>query len=507
MSEKLYYLQLKNIKKEFSGVQVLFDVNLNIIQGEVHCICGENGAGKSTLMKILSGNYSYGQYEGKITLDGKELCFTDIKHAENAGIEIINQELEVALNMTVSENIFLGHEMLKGLMVDTGKMNYEAEKVLNKFNIDISADCLVGDLGVGKRQLIAIAKALTKNAKIIIFDEPTAALSESEADKLFEIIDGLKKQGVTCIYISHKLSEILKIADTITVIRDGRTIISSPKNELNENLIIKHMVGRDITEMYPYEKRKPGNVLFSVKNLTVKDKDKGKKILNDISFEVRKGEILGVAGLMGAGRTELAMALFGSLDGDISGEIYINNERVVIKHPLDAIKNGLGLIVEDRKYGGLVLCMDIKKNSTLASLNKILKKGFLSSFKEIKLTREYAEIMSLKAPSLETEVRRLSGGNQQKVVIAKTLMTSPKVLIMDEPTRGIDVGTKHDIYMIMNEIVKQGNSIIMISSELPEVLGMSDRVIVMKDGKISGELTRFEADQEAIMHLATTKGA
>lgn len=505
MSEELTYLQLINIQKSFSGVPVLTDVNLSVKKGEVHCLCGENGAGKSTLMKILCGFYPQGQYKGQIMLNGEEKSFTDIRSAEDAGITIITQELEVATNMTVSDNVFLGHEIMKNGLVDKHKEQQETEKVLQKFSIDISPNHIVGDLGVGQRQLIAIAKALTLNAALIILDEPTAALSESETEKLFEVIDELKKQNVTCLYISHKLSEVMEIADTITILRDGETVISEPKSEMDEKKIIQHMVGRDITELYPYdnERDRNGEVLFSVRNWNAIDRTTGKQILKDISFDVRAGEILGISGLMGAGRTEFVMSLFGSLDADVSGEISVKGKPLTVKKPEDAIKSGLGLIVEDRKYAGLILGMSVAKNITLTSLGKFVRHGVLDTDREVIAARDYAKQVNVKTPSLDIEVVRLSGGNQQKVVIAKALMTDPMVLFMDEPTRGIDVGARYDIYEIMNQITRQGSAIIMVSSDLPEILGMSDRILVMREGRINGELSKEEADQELIMHYST----
>ncbi len=500
-----YILKMNGIIKEFTGVRVLHNVNFKVKKGEIHAIVGENGAGKSTLMKILSGIYPYGQYEGSIILEESEVRFNSVKSSEEAGIEIIHQELELVPYMSVGENIFLGNEPKKGILIDYNALNKRSLEILKRVNLHVKPNVMIHSLGVGKRQLVAIAKALSKEVKILILDEPTSALTEEETDNLLNILRELKRQGVTCIYISHKLQEVLKIADTVTVLRDGRSIITEPVKDMTEDKMIKYMVGREITNRFPREACDIGDTVLSVKNFSVIDPETNEKIIDDISFDVRKGEILGVSGLMGAGSTELVMSIFGAAPYVTKGDIYINGEKVEINSPLDAIKMGIGLVTEDRKDYGLVQCLDIIKNTTLSSLDNISSKGIINKNMEIKKACDFVESLSIRAPSLELEAERLSGGNQQKVVLAKTLMTNPSILIMDEPTRGIDVGAKYEIYMIMNRLIQKGVAIIMISSELPEILGMSDRVMVINCGKKAGELDRENADQETIMTYATSE--
>ncbi|SCY37802.1 xylose ABC transporter ATP-binding protein [Alkaliphilus peptidifermentans] len=503
MSE--YILEMQEIVKEFPGVKALDNVNLKVKRGEIHALVGENGAGKSTLMKVLSGVYPYGKYTGQILINGVEQRFNTIKDSEAAGVGIIYQELTLVKQMNICENIFLGSEFEKFGVIDWNRAMAETNRLIKEVGLSSGPDTRIVNLGIGKQQLVEIAKALSKNIKILILDEPTAALNETDSENLLSIIKALKKEGITCIYISHKLKEVKAIADTITILRDGRTIESYPNNELvDQSKIITGMVGRELKQLFPRQEHTPGDVVLEVKNWNVYNPElPDRKAIDNVSFNARKGEILGVAGLMGSGRTELMMSLFGAYGINKTGEIIIDNELVKVKEPRDAIEKGLCYLSEDRKKTGLVLMMDIKENITLSNLNKISNIMGINENEEIKAANEYVKALKIKTPSIEQKVKNLSGGNQQKVVIAKWLMAKPKVLVLDEPTRGIDVGAKFEIYNIMNKLADQGVSIIMISSELPEVLGMSDRILVMHEGKISTELDWKDADQETIMYYAT----
>ncbi|NLY91841.1 MAG: xylose ABC transporter ATP-binding protein [Firmicutes bacterium] len=499
-----YILEMRNITKEFPGVRALNNVNFKVRPGEIHALCGENGAGKSTLMKILSGVYPYGTYDGAIIINGEEQRFNNIASSEAAGIAIINQELTLVKQLTVGENIFLGNEPNKHGVINWHQLYYESKKWMAAVKLDINPQTKVANLGVGHQQMVEIAKALSKKAKILILDEPSAALTENEVDTLMDILRTLKNNGVTCIYISHKINEIFEIADTVTVLRDGETIATKPIDQTTENEVIAMMVGRELSNRFPRINHETGEVIFEVKNYNVFDPDNPqRKLVDNVSFSVRRGEILGIAGLMGAGRTELMSSIFGGFPGESYGEVYINGQKVEIKSPLDAINNGLAMVTEDRKRYGLVLIHDVKKNLTLANLKKYCKSGVINANEEIHDSEKIVNTLSIKTPSLETKVNNLSGGNQQKVVVGKWLLTQPLILIMDEPTRGIDVGAKYEIYSIMNELKKQGVAIIMISSELPEILGMSDRILVIHEGKINGEFKHDEASQEKIMLAAT----
>ncbi len=501
-------LEMKDITKTFPGVKALNGVSFAVRRGEVHCLVGENGAGKSTLMKVLSGVYPHGSYDGEILFGGSVQKFGGIADSEKAGIAIIYQELALVPEMSVFENIFLGNECRKGMTVDWNETLKRAKEVLKKVKLDVNPSAKVKDLGVGKQQLVEIAKALSKDIRLLILDEPTAALNEDDCDNLLDLIRDLKKTGVTCVLISHKLKEVVRIADTVTVLRDGSTIctLDAKKGEVNENILIKHMVGREIENIFP--KRKPAvsdETILEVRNWCAYDKNLGRKVLKDISFRLAKGEIIGFAGLMGSGRTELAKSLFGNPDNYVlDGEMVVLGKTRRFKHTRDAIDAGLAYASEDRKGNGLILIQDIKNNITLANLEKLSNSGVIDKNAEIKVSNEYKGALQIKAPSVEQIVGNLSGGNQQKVSIAKWLFVAPQILILDEPTRGIDVGAKFEIYTLMNKLVEQGMSIIMISSELSEVLGMSDRIYTVSAGRISGELAASEADQEKIMRLATS---
>lgn len=496
---------MNHITKEFPGVKALDNVTFKVQEGEIHFLVGENGAGKSTLMKVLSGVYPQGTYSGDIIIDGEVQKFSSIRDSEKSGLAIIYQELALIPDLSVYENIYLGNEQKKGKFIDWNETIKKAKIQLQKVRLDLDPSMKVRGLGVGKQQLIEIAKALSKEVRILILDEPTAALNDDDSDNLLDLILELKKQGVTCIMISHKLKEVMKIADTVTILRDGKTINTIPRSELNEELIIKNMVGREIENIFPKRKNSQiGDVRFEVKNWTAYDYSVSREILSNVNINVRRGEIVGLAGLMGAGRTEFALSVFGNpRKYKTSGEIFIDDKKVDIRNPGDAIKAGLAYVSEDRKKDGLILDQDVKQNLSLASLQKLVKNLIINKNEEIKVAEKYRKNLTIKTPSVEAQVRKLSGGNQQKVSLGKWLLAEPDILILDEPTRGIDVGAKFEIYTIMNKLVEQGVSIIMISSELPEVLGMSDRIYVVCEGEITGEISGKEATQEKIMKMAT----
>lgn len=500
-------LEMRNITKEFPGVKALNNVSFQVEENEIHCLVGENGAGKSTLMKVLSGLYPHGDYSGDILFGGEVQKFSSISDSEKAGIAIIYQELALVPEMTVYENIFLGHEITSGFIVDWNETVKQADEMLKKVKLELNPATKVKDLGVGKQQLVEIAKALSRDVKLLILDEPTAALNENDSENLLNLLRDLKKHGVTCVLISHKLKEVIEIADTVTVLRDGQTIatLSAKKGKVSENVLIKHMVGREIENIYPKREHKPSKeVTLEVKDWHAYDPKLGRNVLKGVNFNVKKGEIVGFAGLMGSGRTELALSIFGNPDGyRLNGELYVNGQKKHFSHPHDAINAGIAYVTEDRKGDGLILIQDVKQNITLANLKEIAERGIVNSNAEVKVANEYKASLNIKTPTVEQKVSNLSGGNQQKVSVGKWLFVKPNILILDEPTRGIDVGAKYEIYTIMTRLVQQGMSIIMISSELPEVLGMSDRVYIVSSGKIAGELPIEEATQEKIMRLAT----
>ena len=507
MKDNDYILEMDDIGKVFPGVKALDGVNFKVKRGEIHCLVGENGAGKSTLMKVLSGVYPAGTYSGRIILNSSEQHYKDISDSEKAGIAIIYQELALIPELTIHENIFFGHELKKGQFIDWNETAVKAKETLEKIGMNISPETKVKDVGVGVQQLVEICKALSKNVKLLILDEPTAALSEVDCDKLLQILRDLKKHGVTCIMISHKLREVISIADTITVLRDGKTIasIDATERKVEENEIIKYMVGREIEDVYPKRKDiKFGDVCFELKNWTAFDPNKGREILHKIDFNVRKGEIVGIAGLMGAGRTEMALSIFGNTKHyDIKGELYVNGVKKNLNFSEKAIKEKIAYVTEDRKGNGLILIQDIKFNTTFSNLKQLVKGLFIDENEEVNVANKFFDEVKIKAHSIEQVVGTLSGGNQQKVSLAKWLFAEPNLLILDEPTRGIDVGSKFEIYTIMNELVKRGMSIVMISSELPEILGMSDRIYVMSEGTMTGVIDAKDATEEKIMEMAT----
>jgi D-xylose transport system ATP-binding protein len=499
-------LEFKNVTKKFPGITALSDVSFSIRRGEIHGICGENGAGKSTLMKILSGVYPHGTYEGQVIYNGKELKLEDrsIRQATEEGIAIVYQELTLVPTITVGENIFLGKEPVEHGIINWDKLYSETDRLLEKYHLDVHSHTVLRNLGVGKMQMTEIAKALSEDAKILILDEPTSALAESEIEQLMDILRGLKKHGVTCIYISHKLEEFFHITDSVTVLRDGKHIITEPTKKLSVEDLVRHMVGRAMKERFPKGHRKPGEVILEVEDLHALDpNDRNFEIVKGVSFNLRKGEILGIAGLMGSGRTELVMTLFGEYGKVTKGKIKLNGKEITTKSSADAMRQGISLVPEDRKRHGLVLIQSILRNISLATLDRFSSLFRINDSAELKESMEFAKSLAIKASNLNAKAESLSGGNQQKVVISKWLMSRPKVLIMDDPTRGIDVGTKFEIYKIMNELSEQGIGIIMISSELEEVLGMSDRVVVMHEDQSVCTLDIAEATQEKIMALAT----
>ena len=497
-------LEMVNITKEFPGVKALDNVNLKVEEGEIHALVGENGAGKSTLMNVLSGIYPFGSYTGDIVYNGEVCKFQKIKDSEEKGIVIIHQELALIPYMSIGENMFLGNEQGKKAAIDWDKTYAEADKYLKMVGLSESSRVLIKDIGVGKQQLVEIAKALAKHAKLLILDEPTSSLNETDSKALLDLLLEFKKQGMTSIIISHKLNEVSYVADKITVIRDGSTIETLDKttDDISEDRIIKGMVGREMTDRFPKRHDvKIGDVAMEVKNWTVYHPQFAeRKVVDGVSMNVRKGEVVGIAGLMGAGRTELAMSIFGKSYGtNISGQLILNGEEVQLKNIKDAIKHKIAYVTEDRKGNGLVLTNPIKINTTLANLSELCSKHVIDQDKEYQVAEEYRDKLKTKCPTVEQNVGNLSGGNQQKVLLAKWMFANPDVLILDEPTRGIDVGAKYEIYCIINDLVAAGKSVIMISSELPEVLGMSDRIYVMNEGKMVGEMAGSEASQESIM--------
>lgn len=502
---------MHDISKSFPGVRALDLVNFKVKQGEIHCLVGENGAGKSTLMKILSGIHSYGTYEGEIVYKGENQRFNSVRESTETGIAIISQELAYVPEMTIFENIFLGHEIMKGKVIDQNEQIIQTRDLLKQVRLDLNPTTKMGSLRVGTQQLIEIAKTLSKKAEVIILDEPTSSLNEQESENLLSLLRELKSRGVTLIMISHRLKEVVSIADTLTVLRDGKTVISldATDQKISEFEIIKYMVGRDIKNVYPHRKDvvQPDD-LFILNNWTVYDAAKRKNIIHDASMHVKRGEIVGIAGLMGAGRTELALSLFGNVPGYklVSGSMSLDGEPLDLQSPMDALHAGLGYVTEDRKVNGLVLIQDVKFNITISNLQKLLKGVVLDEHQEVIVASKYRNDLRIKTPSIQQKVLHLSGGNQQKVSLAKVLFTNPKLLILDEPTRGIDVGAKFEIYSLMNEMVEQGMSIIMISSELLELIGMCDRMYVLSSGEITGELAKNEFSEERIMEMATNIG-
>ncbi len=497
-------LEMKDIIKEFPGVKALDGVSFTLEAGEFHSLVGENGAGKSTLMKVLSGVYPVGTYEGQILIDDRPQQFRGIRDSENGGVAIIFQELSLVKELTVGENIFLGQEPSKFGVIDWSALYHRAATLLRELNLSIDPRVPVGSLGIGQQQLVEIAKALSKKARILVLDEPTAALTESEVETLFTILRKLKSDGVGMIYISHKLDEVFEMSDRVTVLRDGKTVATHAAADLNKEKVIQLMVGRDVGDIFPKIHHELGETALEVRNLTAySPDDANKKLVDDVSFSVHKGEVLGVAGLMGAGRTELLMAIFGAWQGNYSRKIIVAGKEVSINSPAEAIEHGVAFVTEDRKRFGLILEQTIMDNMTLAGLKTISGRILTNRSREVMATRTPMQSLRIKANSPLTIAGTLSGGNQQKVVLGKWLLTGPKVLFLDEPTRGIDVGAKQEIYAEINKLSEQGLAIVLVSSELPEVLGLADRIIVLHEGKMTGEFLRQDATPEKVMTAAT----
>ena len=488
-------IKMHGIDKSFGGNAVLKSAGFLLDHGETHALMGENGAGKSTLMKILTGVYT--KDAGTVTVDGREVCYKNPQEAEKAGIVFIHQELNVLFDLTVEENMFLGKEIKKAFGVcDRKAMREEVRKILDRLGVNIDPGQRMNELSVGQQQMIEIAKALMVDAKVIIMDEPTAALTQSETTVLFQVINSLKQKGVSIVYISHRMDEIFELCDRITILRDGSYIGTKKISETDMNDVVKMMIGREIGERYPLRNAKTGGVAFEVKGLSCPG------VFENVSFQVHAGEVLGVSGLMGAGRTEIMQAIFGNMP-HVTGEIYLDGKQIQNRSPLEAMKNGIGFITEDRKVEGLMLEESIQKNISIANLGRISKSGVLQKGAEDELVKRGIEELHIKCFGPQHECSNLSGGNQQKVVFAKWIYTNPKVLILDESTRGVDIGAKKEIYSIINELAEKGVAIIMVSSELPEVLGMSDRIMVVQEGHVRGILHKEDADQENIMILAT----
>lgn len=504
-------LEMKNITKTFPGVKALDNVNLKVEEGEIHALVGENGAGKSTLMNVLSGIYPYGTYEGDIIYDGEVCQFHKIKDSEEKGIVIIHQELALVPQMSIGENMFLGNERGKKNAINWNETYAEADKYLKMVGLSESSRIQVKEIGTGKQQLVEIAKALAKKAKLLILDEPTSSLNETDSKALLDLMLEFKKQGMTMIIITHKLNEVVYVADKITVVRDGSTIetMDCHTTEISEDRIIKGMVGREITDRFPKRHDvKIGDMNMEVENWTVYHPlYPERKVVSNVNLNVHKGEVVGIYGLMGAGRTELAMSIFGRSYGtNISGTLKINGKEVVLKSPRDAINAKIAYVTEDRKGNGLVLSNSIRVNTSLANMAGVSSHSVIDVDKEYQVAVEYKDKLKTKTPSVEQNVGNLSGGNQQKVLLAKWMFTDPDVLILDEPTRGIDVGAKYEIYCIINDLVAAGKSVIMISSELPEVIGMSDRIYIMNESRIVGEMQASEATQVNIMESILQSG-
>jgi len=499
-----FILEMRHITKKFPGVVALDNVSFEVLPHQIHALVGENGAGKSTLMNILSGVYPYGTYDGDIVIKGEVCKFRDIKESEAKGIAIIHQELALIPTLSIAENVFLGNEQTgKCGFIDWHKTRVRSIEMLEKVGLKESIDTRVSDIGMGKQQLVEIIKALAKDVKILILDEPTAALNDEDSKHLLDLLIDLKSHGITSIIISHKLNEVTKVADAITILRDGAVIetIVKDKSTVTEDRLIKGMVGREIKDRFPKRNHVIGEVRLEVENWNVySPKDITKQVVKDISIYARRGEVVGLSGLMGSGRTELAMSLFGKAYGiRISGKLKKDGRELELNHESDAIKNGIAYATEDRKSAGLILIDDIRRNIPLASLSKISRNAIIDDNLEIKISEEYRQKLRIRSSSILQKTGQLSGGNQQKVVFSKWIFADPDILILDEPTRGIDVGAKYEIYCIINELAEKGKTILLISSELPEIIGMCDRIYVMHEGRIVGELSAAEASQEAVM--------
>ena len=496
-------LRAEHIVKRFPGVVALKDVSFDLQPGEIHSLCGENGAGKSTLIKLLSGLHPYGSYEGELFVEGKPARFRSLADAKQAGIAVIYQELALVEEMTVAENIFLGSEPRTRLgLIDWHKVNTEARALLDRFRLRIDPGTKLSTLGVGQKQLIEIVTALSKNSKILILDEPTAALAEHEVLILLDILRELKKEGIACIYISHKLDEVFALSDRITVLRDGASVVSLDAAATTKREVIKYMVGREIEDLFPRRTSHPGEVVLTVEGLTVADPHLGALTLRDVSFTLHAGEVLGIGGLMGAGRTELLMHLFGAWGKRVRGRVLLAGVDLGAATPAQIVRRGLAMVSEDRRRYGLILDEPIGFNLSLSSLFSLTSKGFINKSREFARNQHLFTSLRVKAPGLDSVVAKLSGGNQQKVVYGKALMTEPKVILLDEPTRGVDVGAKLELYEIINQLTESGKAVVLVSSELPELMGLSDRILMLHEGKIGGAFNRAEATPEVLLAAA-----
>jgi len=505
---KMPLLELKNITKDFPGVRALDGVSFDLQKGEVHALCGENGAGKSTLIKILCGYYPWGSFGGEILLENQSVQFKSLKDSERKGIALIAQELALVPEMSVAENMLLGRWPLKSGLIQWGQVQEEAREALRKVGLEVPLETPVRELGVGQQQMVEIAKALSKKAEILVLDEPTAALTEGDVQRLFGLLRQLKAQGVSAVYISHRLEEVEQLADRVTVLRDGKSILTAPMAQLTRDKIISHMVGREVKNLYPRPTAAIGETLLTVKNFSVEDPaNPGRTVVNDVSFEVKQGEILGIAGLMGSGRTALLSSVFGAARGSVKGSLEVKGKtQPLFSSPEKAIEAGVALVSEDRKRYGLVLESSVEENLVMASLKRLVKRGFLDHPAIQRECETQVQAMRIKTSNLMVWVNKLSGGNQQKVVLGKWLMTKPKVLFLDEPTRGIDVGAKSEIYELMGQLAAQGLGIVLVSSDLPEILGLSHRVLVLNQGRMTAQLEASEATPEKVLAAATMKG-
>ena len=501
MSETL--LEMRHVTKRFPGVIALNDVNLELYKGEILGICGENGAGKSTLMKVLSGSYVEGEYEGELVIDGSPVKFSCVFDAQREGIEMVYQEMNMMLDASIAENLFVGNLPGKNGWVDYKKLYADTVELLKRADLDLDPRMIVRTLNSGQMQLLSLMRAVAKRPRILVLDEPTTALTDQEVDTLMSILTDLKTQGVSCLYISHKLEELYRICDRTVVMRDGQMIDTHPMQEVEMNTLIEEMVGRKVENLYPKEEHEIGEEVLRVEHLSVPHPNiRGKNIVSDISFTLHKGEILGLGGLVGAGRSEILGAIFGQYSKGVEKKVYLHGREVKLETPIDSIKNGIGFITEERKMNGIIWMLKIRENMSVANLHRLPKRFFMDRKEEHKEVEEQMESLRIKAPSMETPIVQLSGGNQQKVILGKWLMSDPEILFVDEPTKGIDVGTKADFYKIMSDLTKQGVSILMVSSDMPELMSMSDRVLVIAGGKIAAELDKTEISETAIMKAA-----
>lgn len=497
-------VEMKHITKAFSGIKAIDDVSLQVQEGEIHALIGENGAGKSTLMNVLSGKFSHHTYSGEVFVQGKEIKCNSPDDANKDGIVMVHQELALIPEISVAENVFLGHLPVKQTGIDWKTVYQKAEEALKRLALDIDVRMKVKYLSVGQQQLIEIAKAIQMGGKVLILDEPTAPLTDRETEVLFRILRELKNDGITILYISHRLEEIFKLTDTVSVMRDGKMIVTEKTQNLTSDKLVSYMIGRELQNMYPPMETKPGKVIFEIQNYSVRHPEyHGKNIVSDVNMSFREGEIVGISGLLGSGRTELMMAITGGYRVEGKGTVIVEDKQVHFSSPKSAINSGIGFVTEDRKGNGLVLGKSISFNCSLAALDRIQSSHMLNRKKETGLAKKFVEDLKIKSNNVQDPVKSLSGGNQQKVVLAKWLATNPRILILDEPTRGVDVGAKYEIYTIMKELAEAGVAIIMISSDLPEIIGMSDRVYVMCEGHVTGELGKEELTEENIMKHAT----